>query len=130
MTFKFSFDRLPRALALPFGITPSTTGVDVKDGQLLARFGPWRFLTPLDNVEGSQATGPYATLLVIGPARLSIADRGLTFATNARRGLCIRFRQPVRGIEPTGRLRHPALTVTVADVDGLAAALAGTPAHS
>lgn len=67
MTFKFSFDRLPRALALPFGITPSTTGVDVKDGQLLARFGPWRFLTPLDNVEGSQATGPYATLLVIEP---------------------------------------------------------------
>ncbi|MBA2438430.1 MAG: hypothetical protein H0V52_08805, partial [Acidimicrobiia bacterium] len=50
-------------------------------------------MTPLDNVKGSQVTGPYATLLVIGPARLSIADRGLTFATNARRGLCIRFRQ-------------------------------------
>jgi hypothetical protein len=75
-------------------------------------------LTPLDNVEGSQVTGPYATLLVIEPARLSIADRGLTSATNARRGLCIRFRQPVQGIEPTGRLRHPALTVTVAEVDG------------
>jgi hypothetical protein len=125
VTFKFSFDRLPRALALPFGTTPSTTGVDMKDGQLLAGFGPRRFLTPLENAEGSQVTGPYATLLVIGPARLSIADRGLNFATNARRGLCIRFRQPVRGIEPTGRLRHPALTVTVADVDGLAAALVG-----
>jgi hypothetical protein len=123
MTFEFSFDRLPRALAMPFGITPSTTGVDVKDGQLLARFGPWRVSTSLDNVEGAQVSGPYATLLVVGPARLSIADRGLTFATNARRGLCIRFRQPVRGVEPTGRLRHPALTVTVADVDGLAAAL-------
>jgi len=30
----------------------------------------------------------------------------------------------VTGLEPTGRLRHPGLTVTVADVHGLAEALA------
>lgn len=125
MRFDFAFDPVLQVAALPFGITPGTARVDVDDGQLLARFGPWRVSTPLDNVEDTQVTGPYATLLVIGPARLSIADRGLTLATNARRGLCIRFRQPVPGIEPTGRLRHPALTVTVADVDGLAAALDG-----
>jgi hypothetical protein len=123
--FDFAFDPVLQVAALPFGIRPSTAYVDVDDGQLLARFGPWRVSTPLDNVEDTQVTGPYATPLVIGPARLSIADRGLTLATNARRGLCIRFRQPVPGIEPTGRLRHPALTVTVTDVDGLAAALDG-----
>jgi len=52
-----------------------------------------------------------------------VADRGLTFATNGERGLCIRFRDPVSGIEPTGHLRHPGLTVTVADVDALARVL-------
>ncbi|MDQ4031696.1 MAG: hypothetical protein M3332_05280 [Actinomycetota bacterium] len=45
-------------------------------------------------------------------------------ATNGARGLCITFREPVRGIEPTGILRHPAVTVTVADSQGLAAVLA------
>jgi hypothetical protein len=44
-------------------------------------------------------------------------------ATNGVRGLCITFREPVPGIEPTGTLRHPALTVTVADCHGLAAVL-------
>ncbi|MDQ3306646.1 MAG: hypothetical protein M3535_11860, partial [Actinomycetota bacterium] len=92
MRFDFAFDPLLRALALPFGITPGTARVDVDDGQLLARFGPWRVSTSLDNVEDTQVTGPYATLMVVGPARLSIADRGLTLATNARQGLCIRFR--------------------------------------
>ncbi len=125
MTFDFAFDALHRLVGLPLGITPGTTGVDVEDGRLLTRFGLWRVSTPLANVEGTEVTGPYRALKTIGPAHLSLADRGLTFATNTRRGLCIRFREPVAGIEPTGRLRHPGLTVTVADVGGLAAALAG-----
>ena len=124
MTFEFSFDTLHRVVALPLGITPSTAGVDVSDGRLLARFGLWRLSTPVANVDGTEITGPYHPLKTIGPAHLSLADRGLTFSTNSRRGLCIRFREPVPGIEPTGRLRHPALTVTVADVDGLAGVLA------
>ncbi len=125
MRFEFSFDSLHRAFGLPLGITPSTTSVEVDGGQIVARFGLWRLSTPLANVEGTEVSGPYSPLKTIGPAHLSLADRGLAFTTNARRGLCIRFREPVPGIEPTGRLRHPALTVTVADVDGLAAALAG-----
>jgi len=44
--------------------------------------------------------------------------------------VCICFREPVTGLDPTGRLRHPGLTVTVADVDGLVAALAEIPASS
>jgi hypothetical protein len=62
--------------------------------------------------------------MTIGPAHLSFTDRGLTMATNGDRGVCIRFREPVAGIEPTGRIRHPGLTVTVADCDGLLARLA------
>jgi hypothetical protein len=49
----------------------------------------------------------------------------MTMATNPRQGLCIRFREPVPGLAPTSRLRHPGLTVTVADCTGLAALLAG-----
>jgi hypothetical protein len=50
---------------------------------------------------------------------LAITDRGLTFASNGRRGVRITFRTPVRGLDPLGIIRHPELTVTVADVDGL-----------
>lgn len=124
MTFEFDFDPLYRAAGLPFGVTPATARVELQDGRLVARFGLWRVSTDVANMEGTEVTGPYGTLKTIGPAHLSVADRGLTFATNPRRGLCIRFREPVPGIEPTGRLRHPGLTVTVADPEGLAAALA------
>jgi hypothetical protein len=125
MRFPFDFDLAYRVVALPLGITPRTAWVDVGGGRLLARFGLWTVETGVDNVAGTETTGPYpSTFKTIGAAHLSFVDRGLTFATNKRRGLCIRFRDPVPGLEPTGRLRHPALTVTVADVDGLAAALA------
>ena len=123
-TFEFAFDPLYRAVALVFGVTAGRTGVKVGNGRLVARYGPWRLETDVANVAGTEVTGPYRTLSTIGPAHLSLADRGLTFSSNGRRGLCIRFKEPVPGIEPTGRLRHPGLTVTVADVDGLAAALA------
>lgn len=125
VTFDFSFDPLYQAVALLFGITPGRSSVAVEEGKLLARFGLWSVSTDVANVEGTEITGPYRTLTTIGPAHLSLADRGLTFASNPRQGLCIRFREPVPGIEPTGRVRHPGLTVTVADVEGLAAALAG-----
>lgn len=102
--------------------------MEVTDGRLIARYGFWQLETDVANIESTEVSGPYRLLTTIGPAHLSLSDRGLTFASNRRRGLCIRFREPVPGLEPTGRLRHPGLTVTVADVDGLARALtsAGT----
>jgi hypothetical protein len=126
VTFDFAFDALHRAFGLPLGITPRTAHVSVDGDQLVARFGFWRVATRLGNVEGTELTGPYSPFKTVGPAHLSVADRGLTFATNSRRGLCIRFREAVPGLEPTRRVRHPGLTVTVADVEGLAAALAAT----
>ena len=124
MTFDFDFDPEYQAMALLFGVTPSRTGVEVKDGRFVARYGFWQLETPLDNIAGFETSGPYRIWTTIGPAHLSLSDRGLTFASNRRRGLCITFKEPVPGLEPTGRLRHPGLTVTVSDVDGLARALA------
>jgi hypothetical protein len=128
MTFPFLFSPGYRLAALLFGVTPGNSVVEVDDGRLRARFGRWTVDTALDNVVATKVSGPYGRLRTIGPAHLSLADKGLTFASNRRRGLCIEFREPVPGLEPTGRLRHPGLTLTVADVDGLARALAATPA--
>ena len=124
MTFDFDFAPEYQAMALLFGVTPSRTGVEVKDGRFVARYGFWQLETPLDNIADFETSGPYRIWTTIGPAHLSLSDRGLTFASNRRRGLCITFKEPVPGLEPTGRLRHPGLTVTVSDVDGLARALA------
>ena len=121
----FRFHPAYRALGAPFGIRPSTTGVTVTHDQLDVRFGPWRVRTPLANVTGTERTGPYSVPKTAGPAHLSFADRGITFATNPDAGLCIRFLEPVTGIDPFRLLRHPGLTVTVADVDGLEERLGG-----
>ena len=77
----------------------------------------------MDNIASCQLTGPYRFWKTAGPAHLGVTDRGLTFASNGDHGLLIRFRRPVRGIEPWGLLRHPELTVTVADPPALARAL-------
>ena len=47
-------------------------------------------------------------------------QREPTLRTPYDRGAFITFHEPVSGI---GRLRHPNLTVTVLDVDGLIAAI-------
>ncbi|MBA3575719.1 MAG: hypothetical protein H0W37_12340 [Pseudonocardiales bacterium] len=121
----FSFRFTPGYLlaGLPFGITPWTARVQVDAEVLAIRFGWWRLRTPVTNIVGTAVTGPFGFLRTAGSARLSLADVGLTCATNGERGLCIRFAQPVRGIEPFGVLRHPAVTVTVADPERLAAFL-------
>ncbi len=93
------------------------------DGGLTARFGPWRVQTALNNIADVSITGPYTFVKTAGPAHLSLADRGLTFATNADRGVCLIMREPIPGIDPFGLLRHPNLTLTVADCDELTDAI-------
>ena len=121
--FGFRFDLPHRVLGAPFGISPASTGIRVSDTRLDVWFGPWRVTTPVANIEGVKPTGPYGLARSAGPARWSFADHGLTFASSGRTGLCICFRDPVAGLEPTGTLRHPGLTVTVDDVVGLAEAI-------
>jgi hypothetical protein len=121
--FDFAFAPAYRAPARAFGVTPASAWVEVGDEKFEARFGHWRVSTPLANITDIAVTGPYAFWKTAGPARLAITDRGLTFATNGDRGVLISFDEPVRGLDPLGILRHPELTVTVADVTRLAAFL-------
>ncbi|WP_410611494.1 hypothetical protein [Amycolatopsis sp. lyj-109] len=97
-------------------------GLELDADGLRVRFGPWLVETPLSNLAGAEATGPYRALRVFG-VRLSLADRGLTFGTTTRGGVCLRFREPVRGIDPWGRIRHPGLTVTVSEPELVAEAV-------
>jgi hypothetical protein len=119
----FAFDPEYRMVGKVLGISPGTASVVVDERYLRVRFGPWSVATRLGNIAGATVTGPYHRLKTLGPPHLSLVDRGLTFATNHREGVCIEFRTPVRGIEPLGLLTHPALTVTVEDAIGLAAVL-------
>jgi hypothetical protein len=118
-TYPFAFSSLGRTLLRLLRVGPDSCEVRVELDTLDVRFGRWRLVTPLANVRTVDVTGPYQTWKVLGP-RLSLADHGLTFGTNSTAGVCILFHQPVPGLEPTGRLRHPGLTVTVADPSLLA----------
>jgi hypothetical protein len=120
--FEFAFEPRYRWLLAGIGVTPSTAYVTLTDDAVVARFGPWSCATPFDNIIGMCVTGPYRGYRAIGP-RGSLADRGLTFGTTTAGGVCLRLRTPVRGLEPTGRMRHPGITLTLADVDGFARAI-------
>jgi len=127
--FEFAFEPRLRPFARLFGVSPGNAYVDVGDDQLTVHFGRWSLRTPLANVAAATATGPYNWWKVAGPAHLSVADGGITFATTTAGGLCIAFHEPVPAMLPTPALRHGAATVTVADPDALAAALrAAAPA--
>lgn len=117
--FRFNFDARYRAAARLFGITDRRAVVRVFDRDFTARFGPWTAYTPLANISAVSVTGPYRFLKTAGPAHLSLSDRGLTFATNGDRGVCLEFARAISGLEPFRVIRHPNLTVTVADTEGL-----------
>jgi hypothetical protein len=121
--FDFRFAPTYRLAARPFGITPERAWVQVDDEHLDANYGPWRLHTTLANVSRVAITGPYRLYRTAGPARLGITDGGLTFASNGDRGVLITFRKPVPAIDPLRLIRHPELTVTVADIRGLVGAL-------
>jgi len=103
-----------------FGVRPGHDGVHVAadDNRFRATFGWLRVETPLDNVVGGHVTEDYRWYTAMG-ARLSFVDDGLTFGTNRDRGVCVHFREPIGHV--LGRKPHSALTVTVADCDGLVA---------
>jgi hypothetical protein len=121
-SFPFDFDRPARVVLAPAGIRPSTAFVRTSGDRLTVRFGPWHLATELSNIVGAEVTGPYSWIKAVGP-RLSLADGGVTFGTNARVGVCVRFRSPVPGLLPVDWLRHPGLTVTVAEPQALVARL-------
>lgn len=123
MRFPFRFAPSYRLPALAVGVTPRTAHVEVTETELVVRFGLWRLRTELTNVAGAERTGGFAFLKTAGPPHLSFTDRGVTFATNGDAAVCVRFHDPVSVLDPTGRVRHPGATLTVADPDGLLATL-------
>jgi hypothetical protein len=105
------------------GFRASRDEVRVGNGVLRSTFGWFHLETPLSNVEGAHITRHYRWWTAPG-ARLSRIDDGLTFGTNNDAGVCVHFREKVpSALRKTG---HSALTVTVADLDGLVDALGGT----
>jgi hypothetical protein len=121
--FEMSFDPRFRGLLFGLGVTPGTSFVVLTaHDRFLARFGPWRVLTPFDNIREVCVTGPYQWWKAIGP-RLSMVDRGLTFGTGTAGGVCVLFNDPVPGASWLPYLKHTGLTVTVEDRDALSMAL-------
>jgi hypothetical protein len=123
--FQFRFDDAYRLAALPFGVRPDNSWVEVGERSLRASFGRWLVQTPLANITDVRVTGPYRFIRTAGPARLGVLERSLTFATNGDRGVCIAFAVPVWGFDRLGLIRHRTLTVTVEDPERLAYLLAG-----
>ena len=121
--FGFRFEPRYRIAGLPFGVRPSTTSATVEADVLTVRFGPWRLRTPLRNIASAETSGPFTFVKTAGPAHLSFADRGVTFATNSESAACLSFHEPVPAIDPTRRITHPNATLTVADVPGFLAAI-------
>jgi len=119
--FKYAIDYRLAPLLVPFVFRPWRDGVTLTDqGRFIATFGLLRLETNLDNIEGGHITSHYRWWTAVG-ARLSFVDDGLTFGTNIESGVCVHFREKVRSaLRSNG---HSALTVTVADPDGLVEAL-------
>lgn len=119
--FPYAIDKKLAVFWVPFGVRPSKDGVTLTDsGRFVATFGLLRLETPLDNIDEAHITRGYRWWTAAG-ARGSLVDDGLTFGTNAEAGVCVHFREKVGS--PLRRSGHSALTVTVADLDGLVRAL-------
>jgi len=127
--FAFADDGRVTPFSRIFGVAPRTAGVEIEGSTLRATFGPWRVVTPLANIDRVEVQGPYHWAKVAGPARYSMKDHSLTFATTARRGVAIHFKERIRGLDPLGVYRHPSLTVTVEDPDAFAATLRTAVGH-
>jgi hypothetical protein len=119
--FRYAVDKKFAPMWAPFGVRPRRDGVTITDDdRFLATFGFLRLETPIDNVTGAHITRGYRWWTAVG-ARGSFVDDGLTFGTNTKAGVCVHFRDKVRSA--VSRNGHSALTVTVADLEGLVRAL-------
>ncbi|MGQ0623781.1 MAG: hypothetical protein ACT4PP_03880 [Sporichthyaceae bacterium] len=85
-----------------------TALAEIDAHELRARFGPWTVHTPLTNIKAVTVNSPYSRLKTAGPARLSVADRGLTMATTAQ----------VVGAEARGALLPAPLALAAGDAAG------------
>ena len=118
--FGYAIDRRYLPLLLPFGFKRDRDGVTLTDDAIEATFGFFRVITTRQNVAGAHITRDYRWWTAVGP-RLSMKDDGLSFGTNNRAGVCVHFREKVPSL--LKRSGHSALTITVAELEELSAAL-------
>jgi hypothetical protein len=121
--FRYAIDKRLLPLCLPFALRPSVDGVTISDDRRFrATYGFFSIETTLDNINGAHITTKYRWWTAFG-VRLSRVDDGLTFGTNNAAGVCVHFAEPVpSALRKRG---HSALTVTVAELDGLVSTLSG-----
>jgi len=121
--FRYAIDKRYFPVLVPFGIRPAKDGVTLTDeGSFVATFGFFKLATPLENITGAHITRHYRWWTAFG-VRGSAVDDGLSFGTNRDAGVCVHFADKVPS--PLRRSGHSALTVTVADLEGLVTALGG-----
>jgi hypothetical protein len=126
--FGYAIDKRYLPVVLPFLLRPAKDGVTLTDeGSFVATFGFFKIVTPLANISGAHITRHYRWWTACG-VRMSRVDDGLTFGTNREGGVCVHFAERVPS--PLRRTGHSALTVTVADLDGLTTALGGDKKES
>ena len=101
-----------------FGAREDTAWVDLDEAELVARFGWSHLRTPVSNIASWRIEGPWRWFTAIG-LRRGIRAGDFTFGGNHRGGVRIDFHEPV----PLLSFKPPALYVTVADLEGFAAAL-------
>ncbi len=119
--YGYAIDKRYLPVLVPFLLRPARDGVTLTDqGTLVASFGLLKIETPRSNVTGAHITRDYRWWTSVG-VRMSRVDDGLTFGTNPDAGVCIHFAERVPSL--LRRKGHSALTVTVADLEGLTAAL-------
>jgi hypothetical protein len=116
--FPFRIGQRSRPLLRLFGVRTGNAFVVVGD-ELDAHFGFFRIHTPVTNIASWRVEGPWHWITAIG-VRRSVRHGDVTFGGSHRGGVRVDFRNAVR----LGRLRVPALYVTVEDLEGLAATLA------
>ena len=118
--FPIRLGRRSRPLLRLFGVGgPEDAWVELRDHDLEARFGWSRAVTPVSNITRWRIEGPWLWITAIG-VRRSVRHGDITFGGTHRGGVRLDFAERVQ----VGPFRVPALYVTVADLDGLAAALA------
>jgi hypothetical protein len=117
--FPYELDQRWFVLFKVLGVGPED-GVTLTEDELIATYGRFRVQTPRANIDDTLITGPHRWYTAVG-IRASFADDGLTFGTNHRRGLCITFAEKIRRV--IGMQDHSALWVSVADPEGLDAAI-------
>ena len=121
--FPFAFDPRFRWLLALAGVRPDSARVFLTRDRLVARFGPWVCATSVANVSGVDDHRPVPLVHRHRRAGGRSSTAASPSAPPPPGGVCIRFLEPVTGLDPFGRMRHPGLTVTVADREGLAGAL-------